>query len=94
MFKSHPMMIQNFMSAEQKAYIKLHAEVAALLSVNDSLINSRTSVYVYRSRRDGHQGMAKPCHVCTRFIQSMGIKKVYFSLDYKGFGEMILHSGD
>jgi len=90
MQKSHPVMSRNSISVEQQNFIKLHAEVSALLSLDNPSINNKTAIYVYRARRDGHQGLAKPCDVCIRFIQSMGVKKVYFSLDYQGYGEMDL----
>jgi len=90
MKKSHPIMCKNSTSAKQREYIKLHAEVAALITANYDSIDSRTSIYVFRKRRDGYQGLAKPCDVCTNFIQSLGIKKVYFSLNYSGYGDMTL----
>jgi len=91
MQKSHPVMSRNSISEKQKGFIRLHAEVSALLSLDPSSIDNKTTLYVYRIRRDGHQGLAKPCDVCIRFMQSMGVRRVYFSLDSQGYGETKLN---
>lgn len=57
----------------------LHAEMSALLSARTDV--SGATIYVYRERRDGSRGNAKPCPVCQLLLAEAGVKKIYFSTD-------------
>lgn len=63
-------------------YPHLHAET-------DAIINSRgrikgSSMLVVRTNRQGNsRGMSRPCEVCTKMIQRVGIKRVYW-YDWNG----------
>ena len=85
MGKSHPIM------AEQNSLANLHAEWAACRGLDKSEIDRRFSLYVYRARRNGSQGMAQPCIVCFNILKNLGVMKVYYSLDNKGYGDLKLY---
>ena len=68
------------------AYNSLHAEVHALLKCKNLDIDwRRVNLFVYRIKKDGTRGIAKPCEACEALIRSMGIREVYYSTA-KGFG--------
>ena len=55
----------------------VHAEVACLAKVRDLDIDwGRASIFVYRVKKDGNAGLARPCKGCQALIKSMGIKNV------------------
>lgn len=65
----------------------LHAETDALLPLMNQKVDlSQASIYVYRSMRNGSQGMARPCPRCMGVIKSLGIKKINYSTP-DGFAE-------
>ena len=64
------------------AYNTLHAEVNCLLKVKDLDIDwGKTSIFVYRIKKNGDSGLARPCKGCQALIKSLGIKNVYYSTD-------------
>ncbi len=68
----------------------LHAETDALLPlINQKTDLSQASIYVYRSMRNGSQGMARPCPRCMGVIKSLGIKKINYSTP-DGFAEEVI----
>ena len=68
------------------AHHTLHAEVACLIKAKDLNIDwGRASIFVYRIKKDGSPGMARPCKGCQALIKSMGIKNIYFSTE-NGWG--------
>ena len=68
----------------------LHAETDALLPLIKSKIDlSGASIYVYRSMKDGTQGMARPCPRCMSVIKSCGIKYINYST-VDGFAEEVI----
>lgn len=87
----------------QKKYSKnsqsifLHAEIAAIknalyeLSIQDM---GRSTLYIARAKflkpnsPDFVTGLAKPCEGCMRAIGEFGLKKVYYTLDESGYGEL------
>lgn len=61
----------------------LHAEVNCLLKAKDLDIEwGKTSIFVYRIKKNGDSGLARPCKGCQALIKSLGIKNVYYSTDY------------
>ena len=68
----------------------LHAETDALLPLIKGRVDlSNASIYVYRSMRDGTQGMARPCPRCMSIIKSCGIKTINYSTA-DGFAEEVI----
>lgn len=68
------------------AHHTLHAEVSCLTKARDLDIDwGRASIFIYRVKKDGSSGLAKPCKGCQALIKSMGIKNIYFSTE-NGWG--------
>ena len=59
----------------------VHAEQAAIIKLlrrnSRSLIGS--TMYVSRISSSGHVRLAKPCEVCMKIIESVGIRKVIYT---------------
>lgn len=56
----------------------IHAETAAILKSKTNLKGS--SMLVIRVNKKNEFRMAKPCDACMRYINYVGIKKLYFSI--------------
>lgn len=64
----------------------IHAECHALLKIKDLDIDWRKSnVFVWRIKKDGTRGMARPCPACEAMLKNQGISRVYYSTD-NGWG--------
>jgi deoxycytidylate deaminase len=89
MTKSHPLMTE-YSSGTRKPLIKVHAELAACRGWTPKEVDNRFSLYIFRVRKDGSQGLAKPCDTCFRIIQEAGVSRIYFSMDDEGYGDLKL----
>lgn len=78
MQKTHP-------RASRYEYPYLHAELDALIGVDEDDLRGST-VYVGRRRRDGATGLAKPCDHCMQEMRRVGVKCVFYTLNYGGIG--------
>lgn len=82
--KTHP--LQNKFTKHPEA-IYLHAEIDAIknalkrVSVEE-LVGS--TLYIARTKKDGSEGLAKPCKGCTQAIESFGIKEVIYTSNIEG----------
>lgn len=70
------------------AWKTLHAEAHALMGLSTKETNNCT-VYVYRETKDGVPAMSKPCPLCETALREAGIKKVYYSVNYSPYWEML-----
>lgn len=63
---------------------QIHAEVDAIFNSRTNL--KGTELYIYRETKDGLPAMSKPCAHCQKLINSVGIKRIYYSIPngYKG----------
>ena len=69
---------------------KVHAEISALSKLQKASFNpKRMKLFVYRIKRDGSYGMARPCASCMQAIKDFGIRKIYYTTD-DGFAKEIL----
>lgn len=59
-------------------YKFLHAEIDACLGVNEGQLDKST-IYVFRARKDGTMGLAKPCSTCHGFLSSVGVKTMVYT---------------
>lgn len=58
----------------------IHAEFDAILNATwAGFTTNKASIYVHRVRRDGLDGLAKPCKFCQRMLEWAGIREVYWS---------------
>lgn len=62
------------------AYKYLHAEVDAALGVPVKQLKGAT-IYVYREKKDGTPGLARPCSSCEGFLKKHGVKTVVYTTD-------------
>lgn len=88
--KSHPLQIK---FAKNPDAIFLHAEIDAiknaLKDVNSSFLEQCT-LYIARTKKNGSEGISKPCKGCRAAIESFGIKRVVFTTEQENiYGEMI-----
>ena len=58
----------------------LHSEVAAILDTSRRLL-SKSTIYIYRVKKDGTQGLAKPCDYCMSLIKFCSLKTIVYSTD-------------
>jgi len=64
----------------------IHAEIDALIGVSKEDAK-KCDLYVVRVRRKDHKlAMAKPCKMCQKIINKMGIKRVIYSINDNKFG--------
>lgn len=74
--------LRNFRDNVEEVKNTIHAEVACLIKARDLNIDwGRASIFVYRIKKDGSAGLARPCKGCMALIKSMGIKNVYYSTE-------------
>ena len=60
----------------------LHAEMTAMLRCRNMDIDwSRVSLFVWRIKRNGERGMARPCAACRGYADRLGIKNFYWSTE-------------
>lgn len=79
--KSHPLQKQlNKERFNADSGHSLHAEVAALLPLMKEDIDfSKVSLYVYRKKRNGELGLARPCASCILLIKKLKIRNIYYT---------------
>lgn len=66
---------------------KCHAEIDALLPLIKNKIDlSNASIYIFRQHKNGEPAIARPCEGCERVIRSLGIKKVFYTIE-NGFAK-------
>ena len=88
--KSHPDQkkynrYRNFSNPE-KDTSTIHAEIHVLSKIKHLDLDFEDVIlYVGRQKKDGTQGMAKPCKACQRAIKEMGIGTVYYTEEGKEF---------
>lgn len=58
-----------------------HAEERVIQKVGEAAHGA--TLLSFRLKKDGLPGLAKPCHACSAFIRSAGLKRVWFT-DEKG----------
>lgn len=80
--KSHPIVSRWH---DREGYKSLHAELHALMGIHPSRVRG-CDVYVFRVRRDGSQGCAKPCKNCQIELARRGIVRIYYTEDDINFG--------
>ena len=64
-------------------YKTRHAEFNALMDLRKKVKKedlSEYSIYVHRVRRNGSDGIARPCFCCQTMLEWAGISKIYWSL--------------
>jgi len=86
--KSHP--LQNKFTKHPQA-IYLHAEIDAIknalkrLSVEE-IVGS--TLYIARTKKNGSEGLAKPCVGCMQALESFNFSKIVYTTNKEGFYEV------
>jgi tRNA(Arg) A34 adenosine deaminase TadA len=88
MHKGHPVM-SYYAEDNYKDFIGSHAEHNCVRGLRPYDIG-RGKLYVYRHRRNGTQGMARPCIACVGLLIERGVREVFFSKKDEGFGHLRL----
>ncbi len=71
--------LKSFNSKYQRWPFSVHAEVDAIIKAKTNLKN--TSLLVIRVNRTGQFLLSKPCSNCMGYINYVGIKHVFYSID-------------
>lgn len=75
----------NWIVKEHFAYPTVHAEIHCLVRLDEDDIRGSV-IYVWRQKRTGEAGMAKPCERCARVLAKFGVKRVIYTTDNGEFG--------
>lgn len=91
--KTHPLQLR---FARNKNAVYLHAEIDVIrnalrdVSLEDL---SKSTLYIARVKKNGDEGISKPCKGCMSAIETFGIKRVVFTTEEQGiYGEYIRKS--
>lgn len=58
----------------------LHAEFSAMLRIKHMEIDfGKIHMFVYREKKDGTTGNARPCPACMGLAKTLGIKNIYYT---------------
>ena len=82
--KTHPLqrLYNKYRFPEDDKPHKVHAEIHAISPLLKQDIDWRKVVlYIYRRRKDGQLGLARPCDGCMAFIKKLGIRDIYYTTD-------------
>lgn len=64
----------------------LHAEIFCLHKARNLDIDwSKASLFTYRQKKNGEQGLARSCPACHAYAMSLGLGNLYYSTEY-GWG--------
>lgn len=78
--KTHP--------ASNHTYKNIHCELDCILKAPNHLLKD-AELYLYRNRKSDTIGNSRPCTFCEELVRKFGIKKVYYTVDYAPYWEMI-----
>ena len=91
--KTHPMQKKyNIYREQDSSFIpKVHAEITALCKLKNKNIDMRkVKLYVYRIKKNGSYGMARPCPSCMAAIKDIGINHILYTTN-DGYAEELLN---
>jgi tRNA(Arg) A34 adenosine deaminase TadA len=78
-YRTHPLL------AKYTEFPFKHAETAVI--IKQGLLNCvGLDLYVLRIGRGKPVGLAKPCNICMKWIESAGIARVYYSINEREYG--------
>lgn len=93
--KTHPLQAEynkyRENGCDKKDFIpKLHAEVTALAKIKGKELKpKKLRAYIYRIKKDGQYGMARPCPSCMQAFRDAGIKQIYYTTN-ESYAEEII----
>lgn len=72
-YKTHP--------KSPHSYKYLHAEVSALINLDDNINLKDAVCYVFRETKDGLPAMSRCCDSCLKALKDAGIKTIHYSIE-------------
>ena len=72
-YRTHPQQINHHTNEVGGS---IHAELDAIISCQNT---KDATIYIARLLSNGDAGLAKPCKICQKIIESCGIKKVVYT---------------
>lgn len=58
----------------------IHAELSAILNTGERILDNCV-VYLFRQKKNGTTGIAKPCKICEAYLKELRVRKVYYTID-------------
>lgn len=58
----------------------IHAEASAIRTSGKDRVKNATA-YIYREKKNGYPGMARPCDDCMSKLIKFGVREIYYSID-------------
>lgn len=88
-YKGHPVSVgcNQTKTHPNAPYTGLHAEVQAIRASDRDSLNG-SSIFVYRRRKDGRIGKARPCEHCMKELKRVGVRWIYYSIDEYPYWEV------
>lgn len=85
--KTHPIQreynkLRGFNPDDSGVRNSLHAEMMCLLKAKDLDLDwNKCCLFVFRKKKTGIIGMARPCNACMGYIKSLGLKNIYYTTE-------------
>lgn len=76
-YKTHPYQARLAKSCNLDHKIYLHAEIAAIIRCED--ITKAHRMFISRIDQSGQSRLAKPCPICVKAIEAVGIKRIEYT---------------
>lgn len=74
--------LRNYDTDVKNTKSSIHAEIAAMLKIKHMNISfDKIHLFVYRIKRNGSTGYARPCQACMGYAKKLGIKHIYYSTE-------------
>lgn len=75
LYKTHPIM------KKYGSLRTLHAELSAILQIQNKALLQGATMVVYRSDKQGNPKNARPCSTCEEILKSFGITKTIYTVE-------------
>lgn len=83
-----PVMLGDMGDTIRHSFPAAHAEIRC-----SKKLNKGSTVFVARVRRDNFEyAMARPCPACMNVLLSKNVKKIFYTIDNKSYGNIVVKS--
>jgi deoxycytidylate deaminase len=72
----------------------VHAEMDSIFKLKNKELLRGSTVAVYREKKDGSLGCARPCPICMNFLRFYGVKKIIYTTETGIVVEYLKNSRD
>lgn len=59
----------------------VHAEMDSIFKLKNKELLKGSTIAVYREKKDGTLGCARPCQICMNFLRFYGVKKIIYTTE-------------